>query len=698
MGGSTWTARLAMLGALCGIQCGSGERALIDPSLSAEVEPAFGDRPNAVPADQPGVSNVYEAQLNLQNLVHLADIDHHGLFIDFGTPARAKYTASVWQSGWGSDGVDGDTTFTRVGANGLVVVPLSGSQPFTLRVRLRTFGAQTLEAFIDDEALTAIELDKADVFAEYDIEVPAGRGHAGENQLRLRFGTTRRIGDEDVAAELDSIRIIPPVLAADGGVVPESFSAAFEALPIYGALIQLLAVDGHKRRAITVSAPTTLSYHLQVPPGALLSLRVGSPDGKAGSARALVKITPEGGPTKLLWQQVLTGQWAEPLLTLDRWAGSVVKLELSGLGQGVIGFASPAILVPRTIARSRPVESVVLLAVDDLRPDHLHAYNPNTPVIAPAFDAFASDAIIFENAQSTDGSTEPAIASLLTGSYPSSHGVQADDVRLGDDALLISEAFKQAGFTTAAFSADGYGSEQFGFDQGWDRYHDYSDAEHGDAATLFRAAGDWIASHQHERFFVYLETIDALPYDPPPAIGKSSLDDRDRQQLEGRYDAAISSHDRAFGQFIERLKKLGLYDRIAFVVSSDHGVSLGDHGSFGAGRSSYQMLLHVPFVARLPTRPARRVADTVSIVDVAPTLLAAAGVPRPAAMEGTDLTAQTRGGASMRPPVAFSDIAGDRRVITAGRWKLILRGPSASLFDLQTDPEELHELDQASHP
>ncbi|HEX4351268.1 MAG TPA: sulfatase, partial [Polyangiales bacterium] len=361
--------------------------------------------------------------------------------------------------------------------------------------------------------------------------------------------------------------------------------------------------------------------------------------------------------------------------------------------------ASPAILVPN--APSHPAhlaKSAVLLSIGSLRPDHLHAYNPNTRVVTPALDAFAAEATVFENAQSTEGSTKPALASLLTGLYPTSHGVKGRDARLADEALLVSEAFKQAGFATAGFVSDAYLSAQFGFDQGWDQYKSYvREDESGDAVALFRDAARWIEARKGERFFLFLQTNETSASSDPSA----HVADRDRPHLEALYDAAISDQDRQLGPFIERLKTLGLYDQIALFVTADHGEEFGDHGSYGHGRSIYQELLHVPLVARLPARSAGRIADTVSIVDVAPTLLAAAGAPVPPVMEGVDrLTSapSTNAPSTNAPLAAFSDFLGDERVVRAGRWKLVSRAGAPSLFDLQSDPHELHALEPSAHP
>src|SRR6185436_13109528 len=121
----------------------------------------------------------------------------------------------------------------------------------------------------------------------------------------------------------------------------------------------------------------------------------------------------------------------------------------------------------------------------------------------------------------------------------------------------------------------------------------------------------------------------------PPAL---TFNQRDRDHLEALHDGEVSYHDQEFGKFVERLKQLGVYDQVLFVVTADHGEEFNDHGSFGHGHTVYQELLHVPFMLRRPgVVPAgKRIEETVGTVDVTPTVLAAAGVAVPENMEGVD--------------------------------------------------------------
>jgi choline-sulfatase len=727
MGRNTVCAAALVGLALCACSKSESESSTAQASSPKGQEPATGDQPNAAAADSPAAKDPGNVHLNLQNLVHLADVDRGGLFVDFGTPARPKYTVGNWKTGWGKDGKAGETTFTYANAaSARMYVPLAKSEACTFRFRLKPIGTGTLQVYLNNVGLPSVKLDKGAEFAEYDVAVPASAARAGENNVQLRFGGTQKIDGEDIAAALDWVRVLPAAVAAPS-VPPLT----------YGALVQDTAVGGQKRKAIVLPAPASLTYYVDVPKDAKLLLGLGAGDAaKGGSAKpavnASIRVTPESGKARDLWQGALGSTWQEQQLSLSAYAGSVVKLEIAASGEGSAAFSAPTITVPQenTAVAKAPAKSAIVLLIDTLRADHLSAYDKHTRVKTPVLDAFASEAAVMESAQAPENWTKPSVASVLTGLWPMSHGTKQSEAKLSDKALMVSEAFKAAGFQTASFIANGYVSDKFGFDQGWDYYTNYIRENRSTTAEkVFKEAADWVEKHKDKRFFLYVHTIDPhVPYSPPeeflkmyqtePYSGqvkprltpdllekakrvppKVTFNDKDRAYLEALYDGEVSYHDKYLGLFIERLKKIGIYDQVVFVITADHGEEFYDHNSYGHGHSVYQELLHVPFMVRWPgTVSPQRVATTVSTVDISPTVLTAAGVAVPDVMEGTDRVPQLLGALPSAPAVAFSDFLDDRRVIRAGRWKLILSGLRATFFDLKSDPGEKVELDLASHP
>jgi arylsulfatase A-like enzyme len=726
MGRNTVCATALVCLALAACSKGESESSTAQASTPKAPAAAPGEQPAAEP-ETPAAKDPGNAHLNLQSLVHLADLDRGGLFVDFGTPARPKYTVGGWKTGWGKDGKAGDTTFTYASsASTRVYLPLAKADACTLRVRLKPIGTGTLQVYLNNQALPSVKLDKGAEFAEYDVAVPAAATRAGENNLQLRFGGTQKIDGEDIAAAVDWLRVLPATVPAP--VTPPL---------LYSGLVQDAAVGGQKRKAILLPAPASLTYYVDVPKDAKLILGVGAADAaKGGSAKpavtATIRVTPESGKPKDLWTGALDAAWKEQQLSLGAYAGNVIKLELSATGDGNVAFSAPTITVPQenTAKAKAPAKSAIVLLIDTLRADHLPAYEKKSRVKTPVLDAFAAEAAVMESAQSPENWTKPSVASVLTGLWPMSHGTKQSEAKLSDKALMVSEVFKQAGYATASFIANGYVSDKFGFNQGWDYYTNYiRENKSTTAEKVFKEAADWVEKNKNKKFFLYVHTIDPhVPYDPPqeflkmyqsePYSGqvkprmtpdllekakrvppKVKFDDTDRAYLEALYDGEISYHDKYLGVFIERLKKLGVYDDVVFVVTADHGEEFYDHNSYGHGHSVYQELLHVPFLVRWPgTVAPQRVANTVSTVDISPTVLSATGVAVPDVMEGTDRVPQLLGALPSAPPVAFSDFLDDRRVIRAGRWKLILSGLRATFFDLKSDPGEKVELDLQSHP
>lgn len=171
------------------------------------------------------------------------------------------------------------------------------------------------------------------------------------------------------------------------------------------------------------------------------------------------------------------------------------------------------------------------------------------------------------------------------------------------------------------------------------------------------------------------------------------------RRLSALHDGEITQHDQHMGAFIERLKRLGIWDETVFVFVSDHGEEFDEHGSWGHGHSIYQELLHVPFLIHAPGVQGRRVSTTVSTMDIGPTVLELAGVPALPRSEGRSIVRTLYGQPLVGPAVAMSEFLDERRVVTAGRWKFFVRGNlTASMFDLQEDPGEENQLSTTDRP
>jgi choline-sulfatase len=701
---STSSRALAVLFLCAACDCG----AETDDEIRDESSPgntAFGDR---------------RVELDLLSHVHLADVDRDGRFIDFGTPARMKYTLGDWRTGWTNDGTEGEETFTNAGESGRLFFHVDEAGPLVLRIRMKSVASRNLTPFINGEQVELVRLEEGG-FRDYDVPVPAAHVHRGENYLQLRFGATREVDGHDVAASIASLRVVRGETIAEGAYDP----------PLYESLRADVAIAGATRPSLTTAGGTRVSYYVTVPERGSLGFGVGAQE---GSGRAVVSITPEGGSKRELFGEAVSGAWIDRVISLEDLAGQVARIDFETPANARVAWSTPSILVPPPEARPEqaPARNVIVLLVDTLRAEKLRPFNRSSRVDTPHLDRLAEHGAVFENAQAPENWTKPSCASILTGLFPASHGAKTDGARLPERATLLSEHLHANGFRTGSFIANGYVSDRFGFDQGWDHYTNFirenktSDAEH-----VFDEALEWIEENKNHRFFAYVHTIDPhVPYDPPDEFLRRYdartdysgqveprrtadllerakrnppdvvFDASDERRLRALHDGEISYHDFHMGRFIDRLRELGAFDDTLFIVTSDHGEEFREHGSYGHGHSVYQELLHVPLLAHhARVVPRGRIARTVSTLDIASTVAELVGAPPLGSSEGTSLvSAMHRESPPNRPPVAFSDFLDDRRVIRAGRWKLILRGINATLFDLETDPTEQRELERADHP
>jgi arylsulfatase len=107
--------------------------------------------------------------------------------------------------------------------------------------------------------------------------------------------------------------------------------------------------------------------------------------------------------------------------------------------------------------------------------------------------------------------------------------------------------------------------------------------------------------------------------------------------LRDRYDAEIAEEDAYLGMFLARLDAMELPSEPLVVFTSDHGEAFGEHGRMEHGNNLFNEEIHVPLIFRGPGVPVGRRDDVVGLHDVAPTVLALAGVEVPDAFEGVDL-------------------------------------------------------------
>ena len=380
--------------------------------------------------------------------------------------------------------------------------------------------------------------------------------------------------------------------------------------------------------------------------------------------------------------------------------------------------------------------AVVLIVIDALRADHLGTYGYEARPTSPNIDRRAAQGRVFERAWATSSWTLPSFGSILTGHLPSAHaaGVEVDDgseatfevvaarrfVTLPDAVPTVAERMAAAGFATGAFVANPFLDPRFGLGRGFGYYdhYDTSNADARPAAEVVDLALQWIDDNGSRPFFLMVHLFDPhLDYGAPAPFGGrfvdpagtdlelpvrglwpirnriAEIDAVEREFIAAAYDEEVAYVDAEVERLLSGLQERDLYDDSLIALTSDHGEELFEHGGFEHGHSMYEEVLRVPFILWGPEVAAGRDRTPVSLIDLAPTMLAAAGAPI------DDLPGRSLlGGGGVdtgRPVIAERLLYGEEtKAMVSWPHKVILQVDSgnAMLFDLAADPGEQHDL------
>ncbi len=361
----------------------------------------------------------------------------------------------------------------------------------------------------------------------------------------------------------------------------------------------------------------------------------------------------------------------------------------------------------------RPVPSgalrganLILVTIDTVRADHVGAYGSMLG-LTPTLDRLAGEGLRFERTYAHVPMTLPSHTTIMTGLYPMSNGVRDNgSFRFDGTKATLAGALKAAGYRTGAFIGAFVLDARFGLNTGFDEYDDRMigsgsnlEVVQRTAEEVLAPAGDWILSRTEPGrppFFAWVHLYDPHePYTPPePYRSRYSSDP---------YSGEIAYADAALGVFLNRLRVGGALDHTLVVITSDHGESLGEHGERTHGLFAYDATLRVPLVLWAPgVLGARVIRQPARLVDVMPTILDLIGVDRSPAGQRID-------GRSLRPFVGGEQPSDDPgsyfEALNANltrNWApltgFVRNGlkvvdlPLPELYDLSTDPHELHNV------
>lgn len=365
----------------------------------------------------------------------------------------------------------------------------------------------------------------------------------------------------------------------------------------------------------------------------------------------------------------------------------------------------------------------------------------------PNIDRISEIGVNFTNAISVCPICSPYRASLITGQYPTTHGIFMNDLHLRDEAVTMAEVYKEAGYQTAyigKWHLDGMGRTHFtpperrqGFEywKGLECSHDYNhmlyyagesdEKKYWDGYAPYKETDDAIQyikqnGNKEKPFLLFLAwgaphfphhtaPEEMQKYFSPSGIRLSpnvpeNMSEAARKESVGYY-AHIMALDQCIGKLQQALVEAGISKNTIFVFTSDHGEMMGSQGVPPIYKQvPWAESVRIPFLLQYPDQFGQEkinISTPINTPDILPTLLALSGIKVPGSIEGDDLSdvirnpekAKDRAALIMMVTPSAVVLKEEYRGIYTNRYTYVKNLTGAwLLYDNLTDPYQMNNL------
>lgn len=416
-----------------------------------------------------------------------------------------------------------------------------------------------------------------------------------------------------------------------------------------------------------------------------------------------------------------------------------------------------------TKEKSKKQPNIIFLLTDDQRADALSIAG-NTVLETPHLDQLARDGVWFKNAYVTTSICCVSRASILSGQYMSRHGIDNFSTSFEDSAysLTYPMLLKEAGYNIGFIGKYGIGSpkdqpaEDYDFwacsttgqpdyemEDSNGNYLHHTDKVGNDIRDFLSNFGkqddpfclsvSFKAPHVQDndpRQFIiqpryadkYAEDIIQMPEKADPKYWNGFPDffrtdeniarERWKLRFDGdemyqnsvkNYYRLITGVDEVVGNLMAQLDNLGINDNTIIIFMGDNGFYLGEYGLAGKWYG-HEESIRVPLILYDPRLPAQQKGlqneDIVLNIDVAPTILSAAGIDIPEKVQGADLYQLLSGEMAKRKEFFYEHtFLGSPKIPKVEgvvgkdvKYMLFTEHHYEQLFDLKSDPGETENL------
>jgi arylsulfatase A-like enzyme len=519
------------------------------------------------------------------------------------------------------------------------------------------------------------------------------------------------------------------------------------------------------RRAVYTHAPGSIAYRVRIPEDGRLDVGLGVLSNDAPVTFAIT-ATQQDGAVETLLEETYADQahWEQRSVDLSHLAGQTVTLALEAEAEraGTVAlWAAPTI----SGARTTDMPNIIFYVIDGAGADYMSVYGYNRRT-TPNLERLVAEGALFEHVYSNSSWTRPSTASFMTSLQHSVLGGFKNGFNvIPDDAPTMAQHMHRAGYQTAVFTSNPNAGRMSGLEREVDFFQeDWAEFLHDRESSryLHDAFWEWRETYPAEPYWVHFQTTDV--HEDFPAVAPFSglfvgpeqvktwrewsdrLDEEGghgayneaykkkglsrvefHMLLQGLYDETMAHNDYQIGRLVERLKAEGEWENTLLIIGADHSIHAALEDMGVAIQDSlppeWSRAMFRPSVSRVPLIfiwpghiPAgQRLSQTVSMIDVLPTILDLVGSPMPDVMQGQSLAPLLLGEEGWEPrPVILDqfDASGHSPrtylsgiEVVDGRWGASLEikpNPAAPeewqrpvpllLYDLWNDPFALYSL------
>ena len=331
--------------------------------------------------------------------------------------------------------------------------------------------------------------------------------------------------------------------------------------------------------------------------------------------------------------------------------------------------------------------NIILYLADQFRADFVGANGRNGSTRTPNIDALASNGKNFTHAVTNQPVCAPARSVLFTSRYATETGVWHNGLSLNQSLPTLADELRKAGYSAnligkwhlspgaeSAGGGPGYVKPEFrgGFLDLWEGANALEHTTHPYEGTIYDQDGKEITfkdqyrvdfltdraerflRQKHDKpFFLFISQLEphqqndlGQPIGPKGSVQRfaNSTAPDDLRALPGTWQAqlpdyygCIESIDASVGRVRRILEEEHLADNTIFIFISDHGCHFMTRNQ-EYKRSTHNSSIRVPLIINGPGfRGAQQIPELVGIIDIAPTILEAAGLPIPSSWKGRSI-------------------------------------------------------------